>query len=41
VLRLRYRHVVLDGSPDSKLFDRLWNDFASPPEPQVRVLRGE
>jgi hypothetical protein len=38
LLNLKYRFVVLDGKPDSKLFDRLWNDFASPPEVSVRLL---
>jgi hypothetical protein len=37
-LKLQYRFVVLDGKPDSKLFDRLWNDFAHPPEVEVRLL---
>ena len=37
-LRLRYRYVVLDGAPDSKLFDKLWDEFANPPETQVRLL---
>ena len=37
-LYLRYRFVVLDGKPDSKLFDRLWNDFANPPVVRVRGL---
>ena len=26
-----YRFVVMDGEPDSELYDRLWQDFASPP----------
>jgi hypothetical protein len=40
-LRLHYRFVVLDGKPDSKLFDRLWNDFADPPAVSLRVLDGK
>ena len=26
-----YRFVVMDGAPDAGLFDRLWQDFATPP----------
>ena len=26
-----YRFVVMDGAPDAELFDRLWQDFATPP----------
>ena len=37
-LKLKYRFVVLDGRPDSKLFDRLWNDFANPPVVDARLL---
>ena len=37
-LKLKYRFVVLDGKPDRKLFDRLWNDFANPPAVEVRPL---
>jgi len=40
-LRLKYRFVVLDGKPDSKLFDRLWNDFANPPAVDVRLLESK
>lgn len=29
---LRYRYVVADGPPDPKRLDRLWNDYAHPPE---------
>jgi hypothetical protein len=29
---LRYRYVVADGPPDTKLLERLWNDYANPPE---------
>lgn len=28
----RYRYIVHDGKPDPKLLDRLWNDYATPPE---------
>jgi hypothetical protein len=28
----RYRILVIDGDPDKALFDRVWNDFATPPE---------
>ena len=31
----RYRYVVSDGPPDAKLLDRLWNDYAHPPEVSV------
>jgi hypothetical protein len=27
----RFRLVVVDGAPDKALFDRLWNDYATPP----------
>jgi hypothetical protein len=37
-LKLKYRFVVLDGKPDRKLFDRLWNDFVNPPMVEVRPL---
>jgi hypothetical protein len=37
-LKLKYRFVVLDGKPDRKLFDRLWNDFANSPLVEVRPL---
>jgi Methane oxygenase PmoA len=32
---LRYRYVVADGPADPKLLDRLWNDYAHPPEVTV------
>jgi hypothetical protein len=32
----RYRFVVSDGPPDPKEIDRLWNDFAHPPEVVVK-----
>jgi hypothetical protein len=35
----RYRLVVHDGRPDRELLDRLWTDFAGPPE--VRVASDE
>jgi hypothetical protein len=28
----RFRIVVVDGDPDKALFDRLWTDYATPPE---------
>lgn len=28
----RYRFVLLDGEPDPALLERLWNDYANPPE---------
>lgn len=34
---LRYRFVVADGPPDRAELDRLWNDYATPP--QVTVTR--
>jgi hypothetical protein len=40
-LQLKYRFVVLDGKPDSKLFDRLWNDFANPPTVEARLLQSK
>ena len=30
--------VVLDGKPDKKLLDRLWDDFANPPTVEARLL---
>lgn len=33
----RYRYVVADGPPDPKLLDRLWNDYAHPPEVTVTM----
>jgi hypothetical protein len=38
-LRSRYRFVALDGKPDPKLFERLWNDFAFPPTVDVRAAK--
>jgi hypothetical protein len=31
----RYRVVVSDGAADKALLDRLWNDYASPPEAKL------
>ena len=28
----RYRFVAMDGAPDKVLLERLWNDYATPPE---------
>ena len=28
----RYRFVTFEGEPDPGLLDRLWNDYAHPPE---------
>ena len=35
----RYRFVVHDGPPDRAELDRLWNDYAHPPE--VRIVEGK
>lgn len=35
----RYRFVVSDGPLNKALLDRLWNDYATPPQVQVRVAR--
>jgi hypothetical protein len=32
----RYRVVAMDGGPDKELLDRLWNDYATPPEVTFR-----
>ena len=32
----RYRFVVADGAPDKAQLDRLWNDYAHPPEVNVK-----
>lgn len=34
---LRYRYIVSDGSTDVVQLDRLWNDYASPPEVLVSI----
>ncbi|HTI71938.1 MAG TPA: DUF6807 family protein, partial [Candidatus Limnocylindria bacterium] len=31
----RYRFVVSDGAPDASLIERVWHDFAEPPEVKV------
>ena len=31
----QYRYVVLDGPPNAAMLDRLWNDYAHPPEVTV------
>jgi hypothetical protein len=31
----RYRFIVSDGAPDKALLDRLWTDYAEPPEVKV------
>lgn len=33
----RYRYVVQDGPPDRALLDRLWNDYAHPPQVKVEI----
>lgn len=35
---LRYRYVISDGPPDTKLLERLWNDYANPPAVHVYGL---
>ena len=32
----RYRVVAMDGGPDKELLDRLWNDYATPPEATLK-----
>jgi hypothetical protein len=32
----RFRFLVTDGAPDKALFDRQWNDYATPPKVTVR-----
>lgn len=34
--RASYRIVVFDGEPDPELLDRLWDDFAQPPEVRLK-----
>jgi hypothetical protein len=34
-LVLRYRFVVADGPPDRAELDRLWNDYATPPQATI------
>jgi hypothetical protein len=31
----RYRFVVYDGEPDVEQLNRLWNDYANPPQVTV------
>ena len=33
----RFRFVVTDGEPDRALYDRVWNDYATPPKVSVRA----
>ena len=33
----RYRFVVRDGPPDAATLDRLWNDYAHPPQVKVEA----
>jgi len=33
----RYRFIVADGAPDKAELDRLWNDYAHPPEVKVEM----
>jgi hypothetical protein len=33
----RYRFVVHDGPPDKEVLERLWNDYAHPPEVKIEV----
>jgi len=32
----RYRFIVFDGAPNREELDRQWNDYAHPPEVNVR-----
>jgi hypothetical protein len=32
----RFRFVTTDGAPDKSLLDRIWNDFATPPQVTLR-----
>jgi hypothetical protein len=34
---LRYRYIVADGRPDPDELNRLWNDYANPPEVTITV----
>lgn len=34
---LRYRYLVSDGAPDTAELNRLWNDYANPPQAVVKV----
>lgn len=33
----RYRFIVYDGGPDKAELDRLWNDYANPPQVEIAV----
>jgi hypothetical protein len=33
----RYRFIVMDGPPDAAELDRLWNDYAHPPQVKVEL----
>jgi len=33
----RYRFIVYDGEPDKVELDRLWNDYANPPQVEITV----
>lgn len=33
----RYRFIVYDGGPDKAELDRLWNDYANPPQVEITV----
>ncbi|HYW80090.1 MAG TPA: PmoA family protein [Thermoguttaceae bacterium] len=35
----RYRYCTHDGSPDTALADRLWNDYGHPPEVRLRRVK--
>ena len=37
----RYRFAVMDGDPDAAEIDRLWNDFAEPPQAEVIEAGGQ
>ncbi|HEU4769924.1 MAG TPA: PmoA family protein, partial [Pyrinomonadaceae bacterium] len=34
---VRYRYVVADGAPDKTELDRLWNDYATPPQVSLEL----
>lgn len=34
---VRYRYVVADGAPDRTELDRLWNDYAAPPQVSLEL----
>jgi hypothetical protein len=37
--RGRYRFVAADGAADAALLDRLWKDYAEPPEVTLALRR--